>query len=39
MEPLLPEPRIYELMEERMAADPEGTSVANVQVVAAFTRL
>ncbi|MFN8607122.1 MAG: hypothetical protein U0931_06300 [Vulcanimicrobiota bacterium] len=39
MEPLLPEPRIYERMEERMAAHPEGTSVANVQVVAAFTRL
>lgn len=39
MEPLLPDPRIYELMEERMAADPEGTEVANVQIVAAFTRL
>jgi hypothetical protein len=39
MEPLLPDARIYELMEQRMAADPEGTEVANVQIVAAFTRL
>lgn len=39
MEPLLPDPRIYEIMEERMAADPEGTEVANVQIVAAFSRL
>lgn len=38
MEPLLPDGRIYEIMEERMAADPEGTEVANVQIVAAFSR-
>ncbi|MBS2040678.1 hypothetical protein JST97_37170 [bacterium] len=39
MEPLLPDPRIYEMMEERMAEDPEGTGVDNVQVIAAFSRL
>lgn len=38
MEPLLPDGRIYEIMEERMAADPEGTEVANVQIVAAFSK-
>lgn len=38
MEPLLPDPRIYEIMEELMAADPEGTEVANVQIVAAFSK-
>ena len=38
MEPLLPDPRIYQIMEERMAADPEGTEVANVQIVAAFSK-
>lgn len=38
MEPLLPDARIYQLMEERMAEDPEGTEVANVQIVAAFSR-
>lgn len=38
MEPLLPDPRIYRIMEERMAADPTGTEVANVQIVAAFSK-
>lgn len=39
MEPLLPDARIYQRMEERMAENPEGTEVANVQIVAAFSRL
>ena len=38
MEPLLPDPRIYQIMEERMGADPSGTEVANVQIVAAFSK-
>ena len=38
MEPLLPDSRIYQRMEEEMAADPEGTEVANVQIVAAFSK-
>lgn len=38
MEPLLADPRIYERMEAEMAADPEGTEVANVQIVAAFSK-
>lgn len=38
MEPLLPDPQIYQRMEEEMAADPEGTEVANVQIVAAFSK-
>ncbi len=38
MEPLLADPRIYQRMEEEMEADPEGTEVANVQIVAAFSK-
>lgn len=38
MEPLLADTRIYDLMEERMAADPYGTEVANIQIVASFSK-